>query len=81
LGDGRNGERVLHATVIRVGLGKKLFVRVNLIIVEQLVAQIVAELRKKTAGDERRWSCIDSWFALRFVSKGRRGGVAMEGLT
>jgi hypothetical protein len=49
--------------------------------VEKLVAQVVAELRKKTAGDECRWCSIDSWFALCFVSRGPCGGVAMERLT
>jgi hypothetical protein len=64
LGDGRDGEGVLHAAVIRVGGWEEVFVGMDGLIVEELVAQLGAELGEETVGDQGRRGSIDAGFTL-----------------
>ena len=78
---GRDGEGVLHSAVVGVGCWEEVFVGVDGVIMVEVVAQFGFELREETAGDQRRGSCVYSWFALRVLEvlrKGRRGSDVLD---
>lgn len=62
--DGRGGERVLHATVVRVRRGHQLLVLLDLGIAVQLVAELIADLVEQSGRDERLGAGIDTSFGL-----------------
>lgn len=63
--DGRGGERVLHAAVVRVRLGHQLLVLLDLGITVQLVAELFADLVEQSGLDEGFGTGIDTSFGLR----------------
>ena len=61
---GRDSARVLHATVVWVGLGPEAVVVVDLMVAVEVVAEFVAQLIKETGGDESVGGSVDPRFAL-----------------
>lgn len=48
--DSRNSARVLHAAMVWIGRRKEIFVRMDGVIVKELVAKVISQLCKKTTG-------------------------------
>ena len=71
---GGHGARVLHAAVVGVQRGDELFVGVHGVVVVQVVAELLVELRQEPVLDQGRGRCVDSWFALWGVRWGELGG-------
>ena len=60
----RDSARVLHATVVWVGLGPQAAVVVDLVVAMEVVAEFVAQLVEETGRDESVGGGVDAGFAL-----------------
>lgn len=52
LGDSANSKRLLHISIIGVGLWHNRIIRMNSVIVEQIIAEVFFELREEAGGYE-----------------------------
>ena len=64
LGDGADGERVLHVAVVWVGGGHEAGVIVHRVVVVEGVAQVLFQLGEEAGGYEGGGGGVDAWFAL-----------------